>query len=83
MHGICNVSFYATRPEGTETWYADRAARDAALASLRTRAINAGLSTSAARAGIYPIRARASVVRRAEAAAPLHVHVVDALADVI
>jgi hypothetical protein len=83
LHGICNAAFFPTRPEGAETWYADRADRDAALDALRNRAVAAGLSPSAARAGIYPIAARASVVRREHAAAPLHVRVVDDLADVL
>jgi hypothetical protein len=83
LYGICNAAFYPSRPEGTETWYADRAHRNAALDALRTRAVGAGLAASAARAGIYAITARAATVRREHGAAPLHVRVVDDLADVI
>ena len=83
LYGICNVAFFGTRPEGSETYYADRADRDAALDALLTRAIDAGLSATAARAGIYPVRSTLAGVRRARAAAPRHVRVVDALADLV
>lgn len=64
VFGICNNAFFATRPEGTETWYATREARDAALAEVREHAIGRGLSRSAAQAGIYPIVETLAVLRR-------------------
>lgn len=64
IHGICNVACHATRPEGTDTYYATKADRDAALKVARADAVNAGLSRSASVAGIYPIKARLSDVRR-------------------
>lgn len=64
LYGICNVAFYATRPEGTETYYRTQADRDAALDRLRSRAISVGLAPSAARSGIYPVESRVAAVRR-------------------
>lgn len=64
IYGICNGVFYATRPEGTETWYANREERNAALAALRDRAIERGLSKGAAQNGIYAIVERLAVLRR-------------------
>lgn len=64
LFGICNVAFFSTRPEGSRTYYGTRAERDAALVSLRERAIDRGLSVTAAECGIYPVRTRAAVVRR-------------------
>lgn len=64
VFGICNATFFPTRPEGTETWYATREARDLALDSLRERAIAAGMSEGAARAGICPITETLAVLRR-------------------
>ena len=63
VFGVCNVAFHATRPEGTETWFTTRAARDAALVTLRDRALGAGLAVSAARSGIYPIVSTVTAVR--------------------
>ncbi len=82
LYGICNVTFFSSRPEGTETYYASRRERDEALDSLRARAVAGGLALSAARIGIYPITARAATVRRERCAAPLHVRVSQDLADI-
>lgn len=80
VFGFCNVSFHATRPEGTETWFTTRAARDAALVALRDRASGAGLAMSAARAGIYPIVSTVTAVRGRVGPG---VRVTDELADLI
>lgn len=81
IYGICNVAWMATRVEGTETWYATRKARDAALADLRKHAIVMGLSRTAARAGIYPIAETLAVLRREHDG--LHVRCDDSLVDAI
>jgi len=63
VFGFCNVAFFATRPEGTETWFSTQSERNRALTAVRERATGAGLSESAARAGIYPITSTLAAVR--------------------
>jgi hypothetical protein len=55
IYGIVNSAAFNQNPSGDSTWFASRAARDAALADLRARMIGRGLSPSAARSGIYPV----------------------------
>ena len=63
VYGHCNCAFYNTRSDGDESWFATREERDASLSRLRETAVRNGLGVTAAKAGIYPIRARWSAVR--------------------
>lgn len=64
VYGYTNVSFHASRPEGTEVWFATRAERDAALSAKRSAAQWHGLSPRAALGGIYPVTERLADLRR-------------------
>lgn len=60
IYGYCNCAAFNLAPDGDEHWFSTRTARDAALAAKRAGSVAAGLSESAAVAGIYPIRAHRS-----------------------
>lgn len=56
IYGFCNAVYHSgPHPEGRETWFASRAARDVSLEKLRDRVMSRGLSPGAAHAGIYVI----------------------------
>jgi hypothetical protein len=57
LYGIYNVCFYAAN-NPKPRYYLTRERRDTALAALRERAVEGGLSRSAARTGIYPVKCR-------------------------
>lgn len=57
-YGYVNCAFYNIRAEGDRVWFATRAERDEALERIRAQAIRAGLSETAAEAGIYPVKRR-------------------------
>jgi len=63
IYGVRNICYHAgPRPEGHVTWYYTRADRDEALIRLRTVAIADGLSVSASRSGLLPVRGRLSIL---------------------
>jgi hypothetical protein len=55
IYGYCNCAYYNVNPEGDLTWFTTRKARDCALARIREKAVDDGLSPGASRAGIYPV----------------------------
>ena len=64
MYGYVNCAAFNTNPSGDYgSWWATREERDAALAKFRACAVGRGLSESASRSGIYPVKMRASRVR--------------------
>lgn len=65
LHGYRNEAYYPAAREADRTvMFLSVAERNAALAALRAEAIRSGLSESAARSGIYPVRRRAARVER-------------------
>lgn len=60
VFGFINCAAFNVRAQGDSTWFLTREARDGALAKKREWAIGRGLSESASRSGIYPVKTRAS-----------------------
>ena len=56
FRGIRNSAFHNRDPGGDELWWSSKRERDRALADLRADALAAGLSASAAHAGIHAIK---------------------------
>ncbi|CAB4126635.1 hypothetical protein UFOVP75_19 [uncultured Caudovirales phage] len=54
IYGVVNCAFYNRAANGDIAWHETAEDRDAHLSTLRARAIKAGLSKTAAQAGIYP-----------------------------
>jgi hypothetical protein len=56
IYGYRNVAYFSgPSPDGYARWYESREQRDRALRALRAEAVDHGLSSSAATAGIYPV----------------------------
>jgi hypothetical protein len=64
MFGYVNCAAFNSNPSGDcQGWSTTREERDAKLAEFRAWAVSRGLSESASRSGIYPVKMRASRVR--------------------
>lgn len=64
MFGYVNCAAFNSDPNGDyQGWSTTREERDAKLAKFRAWAVSRGLSESASRSGIYPVKMRASRVR--------------------
>ena len=64
MFGWVNCAAFNSDPSGDYMgWRATSEERDAALAKFRAACVASGLSESASRSGIYPVKMRASRVR--------------------
>jgi len=59
IYGYVNCAAFNVDADGDRSWFATRELRDRALAGTRAWAISRGLSVSASRSGIYPVKARA------------------------
>lgn len=60
VYGFRNCRFRNFRPTGDDSWFISKGARNLALKRLRAEAVAAGLSASAAQAGIYAVVSRVS-----------------------
>lgn len=62
IFGYVNCAAYNRNASGDSHYWTTREARDAALKALREWAVDKGLSPSAARSGIYPVKCRAGAL---------------------
>lgn len=64
LFGWCNCAAFNSNPAGDlEGWCLTRKERNERLAKFRAAMVSRGLSESASRSGIYPVKMRASKVR--------------------